>query len=47
MGASAAKFEVVDQVRPAVGERDAVVNLEAINGTAADADAVAGVDLGA
>lgn len=43
----ALKLKVRELVRPASSERDAMVNLEAIGRTAANADVVAGMDLGA
>jgi hypothetical protein len=40
MAELAEKLEVPELVRPSLGERDAVVNLEAVSRTAADADAI-------
>jgi hypothetical protein len=40
-----AKLEVRNLVRPAAGERDAVMDFEAVSRTATDADAVAGANL--
>lgn len=42
---AAEQFQVAELVAAAVAERDAVVDLEPPAGAAADADAVAGVDL--
>ena len=43
---SAAELQVVELVRSAVGEWDAVMHLEVLGAAAADAGAVAGAHLG-